>query len=271
MGRIASLIKTHLGQDTFVHSVKVGHSVDDDHKAGFFGQLDQQLDKVQKELDLIPELKHGFNSVGFSQGGLFLRAFAQKYNQPPVHRLITFGSPHGGVSDIPNCVNPKDFACRLMKTMVRHGVYTDYIQNRVIQAQYYRDPFNVKVYLEKNKFLPYVNNEIQHKDNEKYKNNLSSLDKFVMIQFSEDVMIKPAATAWFSVENEDNQLVPLHDQILYRNDLLGLKRLNETGRLEFLVCPGQHMQISDEYFEKVVIGNYLMDDFQTIHRNQFVF
>lgn len=114
-----------------------------------------------------------------------------------------------GVSDIPNCVNPKDFTCRLMKTMVRHGVYTDYIQNRVIQAQYYRDPFNVKgkmikmgsekptdiVYLEKNKFLPYVNNEIQHKDNEKYKNNLSSLDKFVMIQFSEDVMIKPAATA----------------------------------------------------------------------------
>lgn len=26
--------------------------------------------------------------------------------------------------------------------MVRRGVYSDYIQNRVIQAQYYRDPVN---------------------------------------------------------------------------------------------------------------------------------
>jgi palmitoyl-protein thioesterase len=47
-----------------------------------------------------------------------------------------------GVSDIPNCVNPRDFTCNLMRSMVRRGVYTDYIQNRVVQAQYFRDPNN---------------------------------------------------------------------------------------------------------------------------------
>ncbi|KAI9274168.1 palmitoyl protein thioesterase, partial [Sporodiniella umbellata] len=274
MGRITSLIKKNLGESVFVFSVKVGDSIDDDHKSGFFGQLNKQLDKVHQELISIPELKHGFNGVGFSQGGLFLRAFAQKYNQPPVRQLITFGSPHGGkiekkkhfilhtffagVSDIPNCMDPRDFTCRLMKTIVQHGVYTDYVQNKIIQAQYYRNPLDIKTYLEKNRFLPYINNEIQHKDRKKYKANLSSLKKFVMIQFSEDVMIKPAATSWFSVENEDNQLVSLYDQVMYKEDWLGLRKLNESGRLELLVCPGQHMQISDEYFERIV-RNYLLE------------
>lgn len=67
MGRITALIQRHLGKDTFVHSVKIGDSINDDHNAGFFGQIDQQLDKVCEELSKIPELKHGFNAIGFSQ------------------------------------------------------------------------------------------------------------------------------------------------------------------------------------------------------------
>lgn len=77
--------------------------------------------------------------------------------------------------------------------MVKSGVYSNYVQNRIIQAQYYRDPTNEKGYLERNQFLPNLNNE--NDENDKYKQNLSSLDKFVMIRFSEDVMIKPGYTA----------------------------------------------------------------------------
>jgi len=64
--------------------------------------------------------------------------------------------------------------------MVKRGVYSDYVQNRIIQAQYYRDPTNEKGYLERNQFLPNLNNE--NHENDKYKQNLSSLDKFVMIK-----------------------------------------------------------------------------------------
>jgi palmitoyl-protein thioesterase len=39
-------------------------------------------------------------------------------------------------------MNPRDFRCKLMRSMVRTGVYSDYIQNRIVQAQYYRDPTN---------------------------------------------------------------------------------------------------------------------------------
>ena len=179
MGRVKTLMETELPQGTFVYSVQVGTNTDSDHKAGFFGRIEDQVDQVCKELGLIPELAQGFNAVGFSQvsGGLnlcytlnltsflgwiifkvhytmvnlpmiklnfFLRAYVERCNLPKVHRLITFGSPHGGVSDIPNCTNPKDFTCKLMRSMVHSGVYTDYIQNRIIQAQYYRDPRNEK-------------------------------------------------------------------------------------------------------------------------------
>ncbi|KAK4516831.1 NADH:ubiquinone oxidoreductase [Mucor velutinosus] len=77
--------------------------------------------------------------------------------------------------------------------MVKSGVYSDYVQSRIVQAQYYRDPANEKGYLERNRFLPGLNNE--NDENVRYKQNLSSLDKFVMIRFSEDVMIKPGYTA----------------------------------------------------------------------------
>jgi palmitoyl-protein thioesterase len=47
--------------------------------------------------------------------------------------------------------------------------------------------------LEKNRFLPDLNNE--RRVNPKYKENISLLDRFVLIRFSEDVMIKPGYTA----------------------------------------------------------------------------
>ncbi|KAL7309456.1 hypothetical protein PS15m_011537 [Mucor circinelloides] len=257
MGRVSDLIRDRL-DGAFVYSVQVGNSVDDDHKAGFFGRIDQQVDLVCEKLGQIPELQDGFNAIGFSQGGLFLRAYVERCNKPVVHRLITFGSPHRGVSDIPNCMNPRDFTCKLMRTMVKSGVYSDYVQNRIVQAQYYRDPSNEKGYLERNQFLPNLNNE--NDENDEYKQNLRSLDKFVMIRFSEDVMIKPGYTAWFWLHDKDRQLVPLQNQTLYTEDWLGLKYLNDHGRLEFLVCPGQHMQISDDYLDKQVIQPYLKEE-----------
>lgn len=88
-------------------------------------------------------------------------------------------------------MNDKDFTCKLMRSMVKSGVYSNYAQNRIIQAQYYRS----KGYLEKNQFLPYLNNEIEQDRNTTYKENLKSLDKLILIRFSQDVMIKPGFTA----------------------------------------------------------------------------
>lgn len=48
------------------------------------------------QLKADPALANGFNAVGFSQGGQFLRAYVERYNDPPVHNLVTFGGQHMG-------------------------------------------------------------------------------------------------------------------------------------------------------------------------------
>lgn len=50
------------------------------------------------------------------------------------------------------------------------------------------------MYLERNIFLPDINNELEVK-NEEYKERLKSLNKFVMFMFMNDITVKPKETA----------------------------------------------------------------------------
>lgn len=68
------------------------------------------------------------------EGGLFLRAYVEQYNSPPVNNLITFGSPHMGVSDIPAC-KPWDLLCQLARRATRGGVYSEWAQENLVQVR----------------------------------------------------------------------------------------------------------------------------------------
>ncbi|KAI0285755.1 hypothetical protein BGY98DRAFT_943214, partial [Russula aff. rugulosa BPL654] len=48
--------------------------------------------------------------------------FTARYNDPPICNLITFGSQHKGISDIPPC-KPYNLPCNLVWNMLRAGVY----------------------------------------------------------------------------------------------------------------------------------------------------
>ena len=61
-----------------------------------FGNVNEQIDFVAEQIANVTELKDGFDAIGFSQAGQFLRAYVERYNTPPVHNLITFGSQHMG-------------------------------------------------------------------------------------------------------------------------------------------------------------------------------
>jgi palmitoyl-protein thioesterase len=156
--------------------------------------LTHKIEVVCDQLKNIPELAGGFNAVGFSQGGQFLRAYVQRCNTPPIHNLITVGSQHGGVSDIPGCTNPDDGSCKLMRTIARSGVYSGYVRDHIVQAQYFKDPRKLDTYLERNIFLPDINNELKVK-NVEYKRRLESLNKLVMFMFMNDVTVKPKETS----------------------------------------------------------------------------
>jgi len=80
----------------FVHSIEIGNNTLEDTINGFFMPIHKQIPYAMEQLIAIPQLADGFNALGFSQGGQFLRAFVQQYNYPPVHNLITLGAQHQG-------------------------------------------------------------------------------------------------------------------------------------------------------------------------------
>ncbi len=69
----------------------------------------------------------------FSAGGQFLRAYVERYNSPPVNNLITFGSQHMGISDIPGC-SRYDFICQAARSAAKQAIYSEWAQNNIIQV-----------------------------------------------------------------------------------------------------------------------------------------
>ena len=125
------------------------------------------------------------------------------------------------------------------------------MQRRLVPAQYFRDPEEIEAYLEGSNFLADVNNERAGKRNTTYKSNLASLEKFVMYMFKEDETVVPKETSWFAEVNRTSEIVTLlKDRRIYQEDWLGLKELDERGRLIFDEVPGKHMQIEDDDLEK---------------------
>ncbi|KXN90178.1 Palmitoyl-protein thioesterase 1 [Leucoagaricus sp. SymC.cos] len=244
--------KIHPG--IFVHSIYIHEDLRDDRTAGFYGNIDEQLEFVAEQLASIPELRSGFDAVGFSQGGQFLRGYVERYNSPPVNNLITFGSQHMGISDLPLC-SPRDFLCQLARRATRVGVYSPWAQKNLIQAQYYRDPYNFETYLKANHFLTSINNEIEETCNQTYARNLASLYNLVLVIFTEDKTVVPKESAWFEqqlLSASEKTIVPMREQPLYIEDWIGLRELDERGGVTFASCVGEHMQMGDCWEDLIV-------------------
>ncbi|KAJ6603123.1 palmitoyl-protein thioesterase [Mycena sp. CBHHK59/15] len=256
--------KVHPG--IYLHSVYIDEDLDNDRRAGFYGNVNDQVQFVSEQISAIPELDDGFDAIGFSQGGQFLRAYVERYNSPPVHNLITFGSQHTGISDIPLC-KPRDFVCQVARRATKGAVYGHWAQENLVQAQYFRDPANLETYYASNHFLTSINNELPESRNQTYARNLASLNKLVLVIFTEDKTVVPKESAWFGSEVVDDELalndhqrawqagrtlVPMRSQPLYLGDWIGLRELDERGGVVFEVCEGEHMQINDCWQDLVI-------------------
>ena len=93
--------------DMFIYPVFLDAKPSKDQEKTLFGDANKEVEYVCEQLSSIPELKQGFDAIGFSQGGLFMRALIQRCSSVSVHNLITFGSPHMGVLELPTC-KPND-------------------------------------------------------------------------------------------------------------------------------------------------------------------
>lgn len=74
------------------------------------------------------------------------------------------------------------------------AVYSAAPQSKFMPAQYYKDPSQLREYFRTNKFLVDINNELISK-NQRYKENMLKLDKFVMFYFVLEDVVAPAESS----------------------------------------------------------------------------
>ena len=126
----------------FVHSVATGDGEYHDIWSSFMGSVNDQVAAACSRLRDLPQLKGGFNAVGFSQGGQFLRAVVQRcgHELPPIKTLVTVGGQHQGVMNTPGCAQAAGEgwaakACGVMQSLLGRGAYSPWVRDHVVQAQ----------------------------------------------------------------------------------------------------------------------------------------
>ncbi|XP_071531238.1 palmitoyl-protein thioesterase 1 isoform X2 [Panulirus ornatus] len=255
MGHIKKLVEERI-PGIYVRSIMIGDNIIADEEHGYFGNVNEQVEGVCKKIAADPELQGGYHAMGFSQGGQFLRAVAERCPEPVMHNLITFGGQHQGIFGLPSC-QPDDLFCEEMRRLLSMGAYINWIQDTLVQAQYWHDPLHEEDYRNKSIFLADINNEKVL--NEDYRNNLKKLDNFVMVRFLEDRMVVPAESEWFGfyAPGQDIEVIPLQESRLYLEDRLGLKEMDEAGKLHFLSQEGDHLEFTDEWFLEEIVDKFV--------------
>jgi len=209
---------------------------------------------------------------------------------PALLRLVSLGGQHRGVSQVPRCGGAGDDSayCARARALVSRGAYLPWVRDHVVQAQYFRDPRRVGEYLARGVFLPRVNNEVPGARDPRAAAAVGAMEALVLVMFEGDEMVVPRESSWFGEEQasapaegrgwggaaparaparaprdaaaraapraqEDGSVLDLRDTALYREDWIGLRALDEAGRLHLLSCPGGHLQFDREWFAGAVL------------------
>jgi len=72
-------------------------------------------------------------------------------------------------------------------------------------------------------------------------------------------MVVPRESAHFGfyAAGQDKEVVPMNETKIYTEDYIGLKTLDEAGKIAFLVSEGDHLQFSIQWLIDNVIDVYL--------------
>lgn len=228
--------------DTYVVNVPLAKGHIADSLASFTMSLDKEVETFAAYVKADPRLANGFNAVGYSQGNLWLRGYVEKYNSPPVKNWIAVNGPFMGVSGFPQCTYSSGI-CRLFDRFLGDLAYTTLAQDSLAQTNYYRDPLRIPAYKKGCKYLPYENNEVA--PDPARKTNLMKTDKLVAVLALNDTTVIPKESEHFGMYKDGSQktLLSMEDTTIYQDDLFGLKTFHQSGRLDFVEAPGNHLQI----------------------------
>ncbi|XP_075225446.1 palmitoyl-protein thioesterase 1 isoform X2 [Lycorma delicatula] len=262
LDRVKKHIQEELGPDKqgkkiYINSLKIGNSFLQETMNGYFMNVNDQISEACAIIKNDSQLSYGYNAIGFSQGSQFLRAVAQRCPEPKMLNLISIGGQHQGVYGLPHCNYPDHSFCDNIRRILNAGAYLSWVQDYLVQAEYWHDPLNEEEYKERSVFLADINNE--KKINIDYIKNLQSLNNIVFVKFNNDTMVMPKESEWFGFYSPGQvvNITDLWNSKLYIEDRLGLQKMRKDGKLHFLAVDGDHLRFNWDWFLSEIIHPYI--------------
>jgi len=240
----------HAGMSELCESVRAQYTgmyvVCSDVADGFASlttHMQQQVSAFAAAVAADPHLRRGFNAVGLSQGALVLRAYVEQVNDPPVRRLVSVCGPQAGISQ---CPQPTQWLCALFGR--------DPYDSAFAFSDYWKNAADKATYLARSRWLADVNNE-RDAQNTEYRQKMASLHRYVLVHALQDSVLVPRASAthgfweWGHVGVE----VQMRQTDGYRDDAIGLRSLDRSGRLFLHGYDGDHLRFNRSFWRHGVL------------------
>lgn len=205
-----------------------------------------------------PVLREGFNLYGESQGALMARVWVQMWNNPPVYNLVANCGPQSGVGMCPTIDWP------IIADICAGGapIIDIYDWPGVSFADYWKG-FDKEQYLRKSHWLAATNNEKDEK-NTIFADRMKSLNFYQASAASGDQIVQPRESAWHTFWPFGGSI---HSAVedwrhteSYLGDWLGIKTLDEQGKVDFNMFEGTHTVYPESWWKNAsmpLFGNKL--------------
>lgn len=145
--------------------------------------------------------------------------------------------------------------CEVQNAVTSYGVplFSPLIQSVLAPSNYHKDHEQYEKYLENSLSLPYLNNEKDHPKAKEYKRRFSNLNFVLLVRNQRENIIFPRESSWFGEMRSDKSVVPMEQTKLYTHDMIGLKQLNEEGRISKVMVGGTHLNWKpDEVLDLII-------------------
>ncbi|XP_059059354.1 lysosomal thioesterase PPT2 homolog [Achroia grisella] len=213
----------------------------------------QVMEIGQDLANITAKYPDGINLIGYSQGGLVARGIVQTFSNVTIDTFISLSSPQAGQYGA-------GFLHLVFPGLVTDEVY-ELFYSRVGQhtsvGNYWNDPFHQQLYETYSVFLPYLNNHIPSAESQNFKDNILRLKKLVLIGGPDDQVITPWQSSQFGYYNYGNKtVIEMKDQAIYKEDRIGLRALDESGRLHVITVLG--VNHFNWHTNVTIVDNYLL-------------
>jgi len=225
---IARIQKAHPGTQT--HSLNLFNNAD-----SIFTPVDIQ---VQGVISAIKNLSLSeYHLMCHSQGALACRVALQQMENSTVDKYISLSGPHMGQYGL--TPDWKKYFPGLITELAYLVFYTEEVQDHFAPAGYWNDPYEEVEYLEDVYFLPVMNNQSFNPSSHEFKRNfIHGAKNFYFFGSPQDEIIAPWYSAVFGFYDNQENPVMMESQPIYIQDWIGLKTLNEEGKLYLNIVPG---------------------------------